>query len=63
MFFVSNTAIGESDNCVDRRLSTQSIEDVFPSSVLHEVDVLRRFDDHGSSTGNGDESIDRPHER
>ena len=34
-------------------MSTQTIEDVFPSPVLHEVDVFRAFDDHCSLANEG----------
>ena len=36
--------MGEACNLVDRLLSTQSIENGFPSPVLLEVDVLRTSD-------------------
>ena len=49
-FLVGNTSIGETYNLVDRRLSTKSIKDVFPSPVLHEVDLPKTFGGHCSST-------------
>ena len=50
-FLVGNTSISETYNLVDRRLSTKSIKDVFPSSVLHKVDLLKMFSDHCPSFG------------
>ena len=48
LFLVGNTSIGEAHNFVDRHLSLQSIKDVLPPPVLHEVDALRTFSDQCS---------------
>ena len=60
LFHVSNAPIGEAHRFIDRHLRLQSIEDVLPSPVLHEVDALRTFSDQGSLPGKRDESIDLP---
>ena len=47
LFLVGNASIGEAHRFVDRNLSLQSIEDVLPPPVMHEVDALRTFSDQG----------------
>ena len=58
LLLVGNTSIGETHNFVDCHLSLQSIEDVLPPPVLHQVDALRTFSDQGSPPGKRDESIE-----
>ena len=58
LLLVGNTPIGEAHDFVDCHLSLQSIEDVLPPPVLHQVDALRTFSDQGSPPGKRDESID-----
>ena len=60
LLLVVNASISEAHNFVDRHLSLQSVEDVLPPPVLHEVDALRTFSDQGSPPGKRDESIDSP---
>ena len=60
LLLVVNASISEAHNFVDRHLSLQSVEDVLPPPVLHEVDALRTFSDQGSPPGTRDESIDSP---
>ena len=45
LLLVVNASISEAHNFVDRHLSLQSVEDVLPPPVLHEVDALRTFSD------------------
>ena len=47
-FLVGNASVGEAHNLVDRHLSLQSVQDVLPPPVLHEVDALRTFRDQRS---------------
>ena len=49
LFFVGNASISKAHGFVDRNLSAQAIEDVRPTSVLHDVDFLRTFSDQCSS--------------
>ena len=49
LFFVGNASISKAHGFVDRNLSAQAIEDVRPTSVLHNVDFLRTFSDQCSS--------------
>ena len=60
LLLVGNTPIGEAHDFVDCHLSLQSIEDVLPPPVLHQVDALRTFSDQGSLSRKRDKSIDSP---
>ncbi|QNI47347.1 hypothetical protein SynA1560_00674 [Synechococcus sp. A15-60] len=62
LLLVGNTSVGQAHNFLDRRLCLQTIEDVLPPSVLHQVDALRTFSDQGSLSRNRDKSIDSPHQ-
>ena len=57
---MGDASIVEAHNFVDRHLSLQSIEDLLPPPVLHEVDELRTFsdDDQCSLPGQADVSTD-----
>ena len=60
LLLVVNASISEAHNFVDRHLSLQSVEDVLPPPVLHEVDALRTFSDQCSPPRKLDESTDSP---
>jgi len=62
LLLVVNASISEAHNFVDRHLSLQSVEDVLPPPVLHEVDALRTFSDQRSPPGKRDESTNSPDE-
>ena len=62
LFLVGDTSIGEAHNFVDRHLSLQSIKDVLPPPVLHEVDALRTFSDQCSPPRKGNGSINPSNE-
>ena len=61
-FLVGNASVGEAHNLVDRHLSLQSVQDVLPPPVLHEVDALRTFSDQRLPPSKRDESTDSPDE-
>ena len=60
LLLVVNASISEAHNFVDRHLSLQSVEDVLPPPVLHQVEALRTFSDQGSLPRKRDKSIDSP---
>ena len=51
LLLVVNASISEAHNFVERHLRLQSVEDVLPPPVLHQVDALRTFSDQGSPPG------------
>ena len=61
-FLVGNASVGEAHNLVDRHLSLQSVQDVLPPPVLHEVVSLRTFSNQCSPPRKRDESTDSPDE-
>ena len=56
---MGNASVGEAHNLVDRHLSVQSVLDVLPPPVLHEVDSLRTFSDQCSPQENGMKALIR----
>ena len=60
LLLVGNTSVGKAHNFFDRHLCFQTIEDVLPPPVLHQVVALRTFSDQGSLSRKRDKSIDSP---
>ena len=60
LLLVVNASISEAHNFVDRHLSLQSVEDVLPPPVLHEVDALRTFSDQRSPRESAMKALIRP---
>jgi len=62
LLLVGNTSVGKDHRFIERRPSLQTIEDVLPPPVLHQMDALRTFSDQGSQARKHYESIVTPHQ-